>query len=58
MKKCNCPDAPKWIDVKDRLPQDRIEFCLCFNGDAPKYNQHVFQTTWYMQTKKFVLNKG
>lgn len=44
----------QWISVKDRLPEERLTHCLVFNGDAPEYNQHVFQANYYTQTKEFV----
>lgn len=42
-----------WVSVEDELPKERIEFCLCFNGNAPQYNQHVFQAVWYEESKHF-----
>lgn len=42
-----------WISVKDRLPIERIQHCLVFNGTAPLYNQCVFAAVWFSQTEKF-----
>lgn len=42
-----------WVSVTDYLPTDRLESVLLFNGDAPKYNQHVFKGTWFGQTQTF-----
>jgi len=43
----------KWISVEERLPTERVEFVLLFNADAPKYNQCVYQGTWFLQNDKF-----
>ncbi len=43
----------KWNSVLDNMPTSRYEPCLVFNGDAPKYNQHVFQATWFSQNNEF-----
>lgn len=44
---------PKWVDVTERLPEGRMVNCLVFNGDAPEYNQHVFQATYFEQGQNF-----
>jgi hypothetical protein len=46
-------NTPKWISVKDRLPEERIQSVLLFNGDAPNYNQHIFRGVWFSQTQTF-----
>jgi hypothetical protein len=43
----------EWIKVSEKLPTERVQSVLLFNGDAPEYNQHIFQGTWYAQTKTF-----
>jgi hypothetical protein len=46
-------NTPKWISVKERLPQERMQAVLLFNGDAPNYNQHIFKGVWFSQTQTF-----
>lgn len=48
----------EWINVSDKLPKGRIIECLCFNEDAPEYNQHVFPATWFDQNNKFNTNES
>lgn len=43
----------EWISVEDRLPTERVETLLVFNGDAPEYNQHAFIACYFSQTKSF-----
>ncbi len=44
----------EWINVKDRLPEERVFSCLVYNGDAPECNRHVFEATWFSQFQRFV----
>jgi len=44
----------EWINIKDKLPTERMLPVLLFNGDAPEYTQHVFKGTWYSQSQSFV----
>lgn len=44
----------EWIKVSEQLPKERFQSVLLFNGDAPEYNQHIFQGVWYAQTQNFV----
>lgn len=46
-------EQPEWISVNEKLPTERVFTCLCFNGDAPEYNQHIFIATWFSQEQKF-----
>jgi hypothetical protein len=46
-------NTPKWISVNDRLPEERMQAVLLFNGDAPNYNQHIFKGVWFSQTQTF-----
>ena len=48
--------SPQWIKVTDRLPEERMTPCLAFNGDAPEYNQHVFQSVYYRNIKNFIIS--
>jgi hypothetical protein len=44
----------EWIKTSKRLPDERVKPVLLFNGDAPHYNQYVFQGTWFGQSQNFV----
>lgn len=43
----------QWISVTERMPHERIQAVLVFNGDAPLYNQCVKQATWFSQSLRF-----
>lgn len=42
-----------WIKCSDSLPTERFTACLVFNGDAPHYNQHVFEASYFLQIASF-----